>query len=160
MASKSACDSTEEMAFPSPALMASKSACDSTPLASIPSMALTWALAASCNAPPSMAAPMTIILSTAFSTSCADCPGMGLENRSDVQSTSLISGYAAAESLAAAESIAGLDGAEAEEAVMGLAFTTLVNSINAWYAAFASCSFTVDMRYAGTLSSTKAPTEL
>merc|ERR1719352_1951769 len=126
------------------------------PLASMPSMALAWALAASCSAPPSMAAPMTIILSTAFSTSCADWPGMGFEYRSDVQSTSLISGYAAAASLVAAESIAGFDGAEAEEAEMGLALTTLVKSINAPYAVFASASFTVDMRYAGTFGSTNA----
>merc|ERR1719438_696576 len=95
---------TVEMAFPSPALIASKSAKDSTPLASMPSMALAWALAASCRAALSMAAPMTIILSTAFIASCADFPGMGFENRSDVQSTSLMSGYAAAESLAAAAS--------------------------------------------------------
>merc|ERR1711966_435096 len=148
------------MAFPSPALMASKSLCDRTPCESIPSMALAWALAASCSAPPSMAAPMTIILSTAFSTSCADWPGMGFEYRSDVQSTSLISGYAAAASLVAAESIADFEGAEAEEAEMGLALTTLVKSINAPYAVFASASFTVDMRYSGTFGSTNALTEL
>merc|ERR1719373_645945 len=109
-------------------------------------MALTWAFAASRSAPPSMAAPMTIILSTAFITSCGDLPGMGFEKRSDVQSTSLISGYAAAESFVAAESIKGFDGAEGDADWIGLAFTTLVNSTSALYAAFASASFTVDMR--------------
>merc|ERR1719230_1543922 len=134
---------TEAMAFPSPALMASKSACDSTPFASTP-------------------APMTIILSTAFNTSWGDCPGTGFENSVDVQSTSFIKGYAAADNLLAAASTAGpaftvdtgVDG------VMGWAFTTLVKSIKAEYAAFASCSFTVDMRYCGTFGSTSAPTEL
>merc|ERR1719195_2532340 len=125
-------------------------------------MALAWAFAASCSAAPSRAAPMTIILSTTFNASCADCPGMGFENRSDVQSTSLISGYAASESLAAAASTEApaLTDDAGVEGTIGLAFTTWANSISALYAALASASFTVDMRYAGTFGSTNFVTEL
>merc|ERR1719343_1251367 len=126
----------------------------------MPSMAFTCARAASCKAASSIFAPMTIILSTAFITSWGDCPGMGLENSVDVQSTSLMKGYAAADNLLAAASTAGLLADAALDGAMGWAFTTLVKSIKAEYAAFASCSLTVDMRYAGTFGSTKAPTEL
>ena len=47
-------------------------------------MALTWVRAASGNAAPSMAVPMTNFLSTTFKTSCGDCPGMGFEKVEEV----------------------------------------------------------------------------
>merc|ERR1712186_202031 len=152
---------TDAMAFPSPALIASKSDCDNTPFASMPSMALTWAIAASLRAAPSMAAPITIILSTAFITVWGVAPGMGFRAKSEVQSTSLMSGYAAAASLLAAGPMEPPETVDAGvDAVIGLALTTPAKSTNAAYAAFASASFTVDIKYSGTLESTKAPTEL
>merc|ERR1712037_320477 len=140
--------------------MASKSPCESTPFASTP-MALTCAWAASLRAAPSIAEPITIILSTAFMTFWGSPPGIGFRKRSDVQSTSLMNGYAAAESLPAAAPIEPPDTEDAGvEGVMGLAFTTLAKSTNAAYAAFASASFTVDIKYAGTRESTSALTLL
>merc|ERR1711972_155403 len=67
---------------------------------------------------------------------------------------SLINGYDAEESLPAAASMApsfplkaaGVDGVLG---VMGLAFTTSLNSISPAYAFFASSSFTVDIRKLG-----------
>merc|ERR1711897_98670 len=124
-------------------------------------MALTWAWAASFRAAPSIAEPITIILSTAFMTFWGSAPGMGFRKRSDVQSTSLMNGYAAAESLPAAAPIEPPDTDDAGVAgVIGFAFTTPAKSTKAAYAALASASFTVDIKYAGTLESTRADTEL
>merc|ERR1712203_997317 len=91
----------------------------------------------------------------AFKTWFGEAPGRGFRLRSDVQSTSLIKGYAAAESLLAAASMApslllSAAGVEGAVGVMGLAFTTSLKSISAAYAAFASASFTVDIRKGGT----------
>merc|ERR1712061_810963 len=72
-----------------------------------------------------------------------------------------MNGYAAAESLPADAPIEPLETVDAGgDAVMGWALTTPAKSTNAAYAAFASASFTVDIKYAGTMGSTSAPTEL
>merc|ERR1712151_1419128 len=98
---------------------------------------------------------MTRALSIAFKTWLGEAPGRGFKLRSDVQSTSLIKGYAAEESLPAAASMApslllSAAGVEGVVGVIGLAFTTSLNSISAAYAFFASASFTVDIRKLGT----------
>merc|ERR1719373_938279 len=87
------------------------------------------------------------VLSTAFITSWGDFPGMGFENKLEVQSTSLMNGYAAAESLLAAELMDPPETVDAGvDAVIGWALTTPAKSTNAAYAAFASASFTVDIK--------------
>merc|ERR1719356_1972771 len=86
---------------------------------------------------------------------------MGFKYRSEVQSTSLMSGYAAAASLLAAGPMEPPETVDAGvDAVIGLALTTPAKSTNAAYAAFASASFTVDIKYSGTLESTRAETLL
>merc|ERR1712048_265398 len=72
-----------------------------------------------------------------------------------------MNGYAAAESLPAAAPIEPPDTDDAGvEGVIGFALTAPAKSTNAAYAAFASASFTVDIKYAGTLESTRAETLL
>merc|ERR1719188_2302605 len=107
-----------------------------------------------------MDAPITSALSMAFKTWFGEAPGRGFKLRSDVQSTSLINGYAAEESLPAAASMApslplSAAGVEGVVGVMRLAFTTSLNSMSAAYAVFASASFTVDIRKLGTSPLTK-----
>merc|ERR1719277_376015 len=123
---------TDAIALPSPAVMAAKFACVVTPLASTEPMALTWARAASLRAPPSIAAPITSALSIAWRTAfgVAAPPG-GVRARSELQSMPFRNGYAAADSLPAAASICALLGALTAAGVMGLAFTTSLNSMSA-----------------------------
>merc|ERR1719437_399222 len=107
-----------------------------------------------------MDAPITSALSMAFKTWLGEAPGSGFKLRSDVQSTSLIKGYAAEESLPAAASMApslllSAAGVEGVVGVMGLAFTTSLNAISALYAFFALASLTVDIKKFGTSPLTK-----
>merc|ERR1719396_281627 len=146
---------TDAITLPSAAFTASKSDAEVTSFASTLPIALECALAASFSSAPSMDAPITSALSMAFKTWFGDAPGRGVKLRSDVQSTSLIKGYAAEQSLPL--SAAGVEGVVG---VMGLAFTTSLNSMRAAYAFFASASFTVDIRKVGTSPLTKPLKEL
>merc|ERR1719181_958382 len=142
---------TEAMTLPRAALTAWKSAADVTSFASTLPIALWWASAASFSKVLSMDAPITSALSIAFRAWFGDTPGRGFKARSEVQSTSLMKGYAAEESLPAAPSMApslplSAAGVGIAVGVMGWDFTTSLKSMRAAYAAFASASFTVDIR--------------
>merc|ERR1719237_1101629 len=85
-----------------------------------------WAL-------PSMAAPITMVLSTAFKAFWAVTPGKGLMYRSEFQSIPLRKGYDASDSFFAAALMASPLGALAPPEALDtwLDFTTSLNSRNA-----------------------------
>merc|ERR1712190_652841 len=117
----------------------------------MPPIALTCAWAASWSAAPSIDAPITSALSMALRTSLAEAPPGFFKAKSELQSMSPRRGYAAVDSVLAASAISAPDTLDVTAVgVMGCAFTTSLKSMSAAYAAFASASFTVDIKYVGT----------